>query len=384
VCVVVDPDDYGKVLADMAAHGGASLALRRAFAAKAFARTAAYDAGIATWLAGEVGEEHPHWRTIAGALVQTLRYGENPHQTAALYASTGRRGGIAAAVQHQGKDLSYNNLTDSDAAIDLIAEFAFERSPAVAIIKHGNPCGVALGATLVEAYRKALRCDPDSAFGGIVALNGPLDAAVAVEITKILTEVIIAPDATPEARAILTARRNLRLLTIGSLPDPRATALTFRQLSGGFLVQSRDNVVADDLSLKVVSRRPPTPRELANLKFAFAVAKHVKSNAIVYAKDGASVGIGAGQMSRVDSARFAALKAQHAAEAAGLREALCRGSVAASDAYFPFADGLIATADAGATAVIQPGGSMRDGQVIAAADQRDMAMVFTGVRHFRH
>jgi phosphoribosylaminoimidazolecarboxamide formyltransferase/IMP cyclohydrolase len=383
VCVVVDPDDYDKVLAAMAEHGGVSFALRRALAAKAFARTAAYDAAIATWFAGEVGEANPRWRTMAGSLVQPLRYGENPHQQAALYAFP-ERGGIAAAVQHQGRDLSYNNLIDSDAAVGLIAEFAFERSPAAAIIKHGNPCGVALGATLAEAYGKALRCDPASAFGGIVALNGCLDAAAAAEICRIMTEVVVAPDATAEARDILAARRNLRLLTIGTLPDPRTEGLTFRELSGGFLVQSRDNVVADEASLKVVSKRAPTAQELADMRFAFAVAKHVKSNAIVYAKDGASVGIGAGQMSRVDSARFAALKALQAAEAAGLSEGLCRGSVAASDAYFPFADGLIAVAEAGATAVIQPGGSVRDGEVIAAADARGLAMVFTGVRHFRH
>ena len=383
VCVVVDPDDYGTVLAELAAHGGASPALRRALAAKAFARTAAYDAAIAAWFADEIGEANPRWRTIAGSLVQALRYGENPHQRAALYAFP-ERSGIAAAVQHQGRDLSYNNLIDSDAAVALIAEFAFAQSPAVAIIKHGNPCGVALGASLVEAYRNALRCDPVSAFGGIVASNGPVDAAAAGEMCKILTEVVVAPDATAEARAIFAARRNLRLLTIGALPDPRAEGVTFRELSGGFLVQSRDNIVADDASLKVVSKRSPTPQELADMRFAFAVAKHVKSNAIVYAKDGASVGIGAGQMSRVDSARFAALKALQAAQAAGLSEGLCRGSVAASDAYFPFADGLIAAAEAGATAVIQPGGSLRDGEVIAAADARGMAMVFTGVRHFRH
>jgi phosphoribosylaminoimidazolecarboxamide formyltransferase/IMP cyclohydrolase len=384
VCVVVDPQDYAKVLADIAENGGASLGLRRALAAKAYARTAAYDAAIATWFAAQIGEGSPRWRTFAGSLVQTLRYGENPHQRAALYAFAGQRDGVTAAVQHQGKELSYNNLADSDAAVALIAEFDLQQSPAVAIIKHANPCGVALGATVAEAYSKALRCDPVSAFGGIIAVNAPIDAAAAVEITKILTEVVVAPDASPEARAIFAARPNLRLLTVGPLPDPRDEGLTFHQLSGGFLVQSRDNVVVDDLSLKVVSRRSPTPRELADMKFAFRVVKHVKSNAIVYAKDGASVGIGAGQMSRVDSARFGALKSLQAAKAAGLSEALCKGSVAASDAYFPFADGLIAAAEAGATAVIQPGGSVRDAEVIRAADERGIAMVFTGVRHFRH
>jgi phosphoribosylaminoimidazolecarboxamide formyltransferase/IMP cyclohydrolase len=384
VCVVVDPQDYASVLADIAEYGGASHGLRRALAAKAFARTAAYDAVIANWFAEEIGDTSPHWRTFAGSLVQTLRYGENPHQRAALYAVPGKLCGVTGAVQHQGRDLSYNNLADSDAALALIAEFDFRRSPCVAIIKHGNPCGVALGATLTEAYAKALRCDPVSAFGGVVALNGPVDAATATAITKIMTEVVVAPDADAQARAIFAARRNLRLLTVGPLPDARAAGLAFRQLSGGFLVQSRDNVHVAELPLKVVSRRPPTDSELADLKFAFSVAKHVASNAIVYAKDGASVGIGAGQMSRVDSARFAALKSLDAATAAGLGEALCKDSVVASDAYFPFADGLIAAAEAGATAVIQPGGSLRDGEVIRAADERGLAMVFTGVRHFRH
>ena len=291
---------------------------------------------------------------------------------------------MAAAAQHQGKELSYNNLADSDAAIALISEFDGKRRPAVAIIKHANPCGVALGTTLLDAYNKAVLCDPVSAYGGIVALNAPIDAATAESITKILTEIVIAPEASPEARAIFAAKRNLRLLTIGTLPDPRAQGLAFQQVSGGFLVQSRDNVTVEDLELKVVTKRQPTDQELADLKFAFTVAKHVKSNAIVYAKDGASVGIGAGQMSRVDSARLAAWKSQHAAKAAGLGEALSQGSVVASDAFFPFSDGLIAAAEAGATAVIQPGGSLRDDDVIRAADARGLAMVFTGVRHFRH
>ena len=295
-----------------------------------------------------------------------------------------RRPGVATAVQHQGKELSYNNLNDTDAAFELVAEFDPKASPAVAIIKHANPCGVAIGATFAEAYAKALRCDPTSAFGGIIALNGPIDAATAREITGIFTEVVIAPDASDEAKAIFAAKKNLRLLTTGGLPDPRAQGLTFRSLAGGFLVQSRDNAVVDDLELKVVSKRKPTPDELADLKFAFKVAKHVKSNAIVYARDGATVGIGAGQMSRVDSARIAAWKSLEAAKAAGLSEPLAKGSVVASDAFFPFADGLLAAAEAGATAVIQPGGSMRDAEVIAAADEKGLAMVFTGARHFRH
>jgi len=385
VTVVVDPADYAQVLADMAAHGGAaSLELRKALAAKAYARTAAYDAAISGWFANELGERAPAWRAIGGKLAQELRYGENPHQRAAFYVTGEPRPGLATAVQHQGKELSYNNLGDADAAIELVAEFDPTVAPAVAIVKHANPCGVALGKTYVEAYAKAFRCDPVSSFGGIIALNGPIDAATAREITSILTEVVIAPDATAEAKAIFAAKKNLRLLTTGGLPDPRAPGLAFRSLAGGFLVQSRDNAVVEDLKLKVVTKRQPTPQELADLAFAFKVAKHVKSNAIVYAKHGATVGIGAGQMSRVDSARIAALKAQDAGKAAGETEPLTKGSVVASDAFFPFADGLLAAAEAGATAVIQPGGSVRDDEVIAAADGAGLAMVFTGLRHFRH
>jgi phosphoribosylaminoimidazolecarboxamide formyltransferase / IMP cyclohydrolase len=385
VTVVVDPDDYGRVLEAMRSHGGATTAdLRKKLAAKAYARTAAYDAAIGSWFADQVGERAPHWRSIAGTLAQELRYGENPHQWAAFYKTGERRPGVATAVQHQGKELSYNNLGDADAAIELIAELDPRIAPAVAIIKHANPCGVALGPTLAEAYRKALRCDPVSASGGIIALNGAIDAATAREITGIFTEVVVAPEATDEAKAIFAEKKNLRLLTTGALPDARAEGVMFRSLAGGFLVQSRDNAVADDLTLKVVTRRQPTPRELVDLRFAFRVAKHVKSNAIVYAKDGATVGIGAGQMSRVDSARIAALKAVEAAKAAGEAEPLTRGSVVASDAFFPFADGLLAAAEAGATAVIQPGGSVRDDEVIKAADETGLAMVFTGRRHFRH
>ena len=387
VTVVVEAEDYARVLADMAAHGGAtSLELRKTLAAKAYARTAAYDAAISGWFADRIGQRTPVWRAFGGHLTQEPRYGENPHQWAALYMSTasGERPGVLEAVQHQGKELSYNNINDTDAAFELVAEFDPKASPAVAIIKHANPCGVACGATLAEAYARALRCDPTSAFGGIIALNGMIDAATAKEITTIFTEVVIAPDATDEAKAIFAAKKNLRLLTTGSLPDPRAQGITFRSVSGGFLVHSRDNAVVDDLDLKVVTKRKPTPQELADLKFAFKVAKHVKSNAIVYAKDGATVGIGAGQMSRVDSARIAAWKSQEAAKAAGEVEPLAKGSVVASDAFFPFADGLLAAAEAGATAVIQPGGSMRDDEVIKAADDKGLAMVFAGVRHFRH
>jgi phosphoribosylaminoimidazolecarboxamide formyltransferase/IMP cyclohydrolase len=358
--------------------------LRRRLAATAFTRTAAYDATIGTWLAAQAADATPLYRAFGGRLAQALRYGENPHQQAGFYVGGERRYGVATATQHQGKELSYNNLNDTDAALELVAEFNAGASAAVAIIKHANPCGVATGASLVEAYRKALKCDPVSAFGGIVALNRPIDTAAAEEITKIFTEVVIAPSATDEAKAIFAAKKNLRLLTTGGLPDPRARGLAFRSVAGGVLVQSRDNAVIDDMQLKVVTKRQPTTQELADLKFAFRVAKHVKSNAIVYAKDGATVGIGAGQMSRVDSVRIAAWKSAEAAKAAGGAEPLAKGSVVASDAFFPFADGLLAAAEAGATAVIQPGGSMRDEEVIKAADERGLAMVLTGLRHFRH
>jgi len=384
VTVIVEPEDYAPVLDAMRANGGAtSLDMRKRLAAKAYARTAAYDAAISNWFAQTLGEEMPAWRTFGGRLKFPLRYGENPHQRAAFYASGDARPGVATAVQHQGKELSYNNLNDTDAALELVAELGTAQ-PAVAIIKHANPCGVALGGDLKEAYLKALRCDSVSAFGGIIALNGTIDAAAAEEITKIFTEVVIAPDATEEAKSIFAAKKNLRLLTTGALPDPVAGGLMVRSLAGGLLVQSRDNGTTAAGNLRVVTKREPTEQELADLLFAFEVAKHVKSNAIVYAKDGATVGIGAGQMSRVDSSRIAAQKAADAARALGIDEPLTRGSVVASDAFFPFADGLLAAAEAGATAVIQPGGSMRDEEVIAAADEKGLAMVFTGLRHFRH
>ncbi|HUJ37141.1 MAG TPA: bifunctional phosphoribosylaminoimidazolecarboxamide formyltransferase/IMP cyclohydrolase [Hyphomicrobium sp.] len=384
VTVVVEPADYERVLSEMRANAGRTmLPLRKQLAAKAYARTAAYDAAISNWFAGALGDETPEWRAFAGKLSQALRYGENPHQTAAFYVSGEARFGVATAVQHQGKELSYNNLNDTDAAYELVAELALS-GPAVAIVKHANPCGAATADSLKEAYVKALRCDPVSAFGGIVALSGTIDAAAAEEVSKIFTEVVIAPDATSEAKAIFAAKKNLRLLTAGGLPDPRAPGVLVRSLAGGLLVQSRDNGVVGASDLKVVTKRAPTNRELADLLFAFKVAKHVKSNAIVYVKDGATVGIGAGQMSRVDSARIAALKSADAAKAMGAKEPLTRGSVVASDAFFPFPDGLLAAAEAGATAVIQPGGSMRDADVIAAADEKGLAMVFTGMRHFRH
>lgn len=385
VAVLVDPEDYPRLIGEIESCGGAtSLELRKSLAAKAYARTAAYDTAISGWFARERGETTPTWRTFGGRLAQQLRYGENPHQWAAFYHLPERRPGVATAMQHQGKELSYNNLNDTDAAFELVAEFDPADTAAVAIIKHANPCGVARAATLKEAYLAALRCDPVSAFGGIIALNRAIDAEAAEEITRIFTEVVIAPAVTPEAAALFAAKKNLRLLTTGDLPDPRAPGVTFRSLAGGFLVQSRDAASVGDMELKVVTRRQPTAQELADLKFAFRIAKHVKSNTIIYAKNGATVGIGAGQMSRVDSARIAAWKAEEAARSAGVSESLAKGSVVASDAFFPFADGLIAAAEAGATAVIQPGGSMRDDEVIRAADERGLAMVFTGVRHFRH
>ena len=385
VAVVTEPSDYARVLDEMAAHGGATtLPLRKALAAKAFARTAAYDAAISSWFAHVEGLQSPERRVIAGRLVEELRYGENPHQWAAFYRTDEKRFGVATAKQLQGKELSYNNINDTDAAYELVAEFDANASAAIAIIKHANPCGVALGPTLAEAYAKALACDPVSAFGGIVAANRSLDAEAAREIVKIFTEVIIAPGASAEAKAILAEKKNLRLLLADGLPDPRAEGLTFRSLAGGLLVQGRDNGVVSEPDLKVVTRRKPSREELADLIFAFTVAKHVKSNAIVYARAGATVGIGAGQMSRVDAARMAAWKAEDTAKARGLCTSLTQGSVAASDAFFPFPDGLQVIAQAGATAVIQPGGSMRDADVIAAADRAGLAMVFTGMRHFRH
>ena len=385
VAVVVDAADYDTVLAELKATKGATtLGLRKRLAAKAYARTAAYDAAISNWFAQQLGDNAPTFRAIGGRLAEALRYGENPHQNAAFYRTPERRFGVATARQVQGKQLSYNNINDTDAAYECIAEFDPARTPAVVIVKHANPCGVAEGKSLLEAYRKALACDPTSAFGGIVALNRPLDAEAARAITEIFTEVIIAPEASEEAIAIVGAKKNLRLLLTGGLPDPRAPGLTAKTVAGGLLVQSRDNAVVDDMTLKTVTKRAPTQAELRDLRFAFRVAKHVKSNTIVYAKDLATVGIGAGQMSRVESARIAARKAEDAAKELKLAAPLTKGSVVASDAFFPFADGLLVAIEAGATAVIQPGGSMRDDEVIKAADDHGIAMVLTGTRHFKH
>ena len=385
VAVVVDPADYVVMLQELGQHNGmTTLALRRKLAAKAYARTAVYDAAISGWFAQQLEEAAPPYRAVGGSLIEPLRYGENPHQSAAFYRTAEVRPGVATARQVQGKQLSYNNINDTDAAYECVAEFDAGRTAACVIIKHANPCGAAEGAGLMEAYRKALACDPVSAFGGIVAVNRVLDAEAARAITEIFTEVIIAPDASEEAIAIVAAKKNLRLLLAGGLPDPRAAGLTLKTVAGGFLAQSRDNAVVDDMPLKVVTARAPTNAERRDLAFAFRVAKHVKSNTIVYAKDCATVGIGAGQMSRVDSARIAARKSEDAAQQAGSKEALTKGSVVASDAFFPFADGLLVAIEAGATAVIQPGGSVRDDEVIKAADDHGIAMMFTGTRHFRH
>ncbi|MDB5506965.1 MAG: purH [Devosia sp.] len=383
VTVIVDPADYAAVLAEIEATGGVPYAMRQRLAAKAFARTAAYDAAISGWFATTLDYPEVSYRAFGGTLREVMRYGENPHQWAAFYANGDTRPGVATATQLQGKTLSYNNLNDTDAAFELVSEFdpAFA---AVAIIKHANPCGVATGTDLIDAYRKALRCDPVSAFGGIVAMNRELDAATAEEIVKVFTEVIVAPSATPEAVATVASKKNLRLLVTGALADPKADGLAVKSVAGGMLVQGRDNRNVDDCELRVVTRRAPTESEMADLKLAAKVAKHVKSNAIVFVKDGATVGVGAGQMSRVDSARVAHRKGIDAAIAAGVEGTLTTGSVVASDAFFPFPDGLEALVEAGATAVIQPGGAMRDDLVIAAADAAGLAMVLTGMRHFRH
>lgn len=386
VTIITDPADYEALAKEMQAHdGGTSPAFRRRMAARAFRRTADYDTAIAGWFAGGTGggDSLPETLALSGRRVMDLRYGENPHQKAAFYASGPARPGVGSADLLQGKALSYNNLNDTNAAYELVAEFD-PATPAVAIIKHANPCGVGTGKTFAGAYEKALRCDPVSAFGGIVALNGELDGETAAKIAEVFTEVIIAPTVSDEARDILSKKKNLRLLAAGALPDPREDGLDLRSIAGGLLVQGRDTGRILGPELKTVTKRKPTERERKDLLFAFRVAKHVKSNAIVYAREGATVGIGAGQMSRLDSSRIAARKAKEAADAAGFSESLARGSVVASDAFFPFADGMLAAVDAGATAVIQPGGSIRDEEVIKAADEAGIAMVLTGMRHFRH
>jgi phosphoribosylaminoimidazolecarboxamide formyltransferase / IMP cyclohydrolase len=386
VAIVTDPADYATLLAELDANGGSTtLALRKRLAAKAFALTAEYDSIISQWFAfADQGQRWPETWVFASKLKQELRYGENPHQAAALYVPVGPAGrGVAQAEQVQGKELSYNNLNDANAALELAAEFR-DAPPTVVIVKHANPCGVATRATLADAWREALACDSVSAFGGIVAANRPLDAATAEAIAEIFTEVVVAPDADAQARAIFAKKKNLRLLLTGELPDPARGSQRMAVITGGLLVQDGDNGRITREDLKCVTRRQPSEQELADCLFAWTVAKHVKSNAIVYARDGATVGIGAGQMNRRDSARIAAAKAREAAETNGWPTPRTIGSAVASDAFFPFADGLLAAAEAGATAVIQPGGSIRDEEVIAAADEAGLAMLFTGMRHFRH
>lgn len=385
VTIMTDPSDYEALLSELNDNDGATqLEFRKKMAAKAFAATAAYDSMIANWFAfADQGEMFPQSLTFGGTRSDILRYGENPHQAAALYLPYGASQGIAAAQQVQGKALSYNNYNDADAALELLSEFK-DGPPTVVIVKHANPCGVASADDIITAYRNALECDSVSAFGGIVVCNRPLDGKTAEAITEIFTEVVAAPAADDDARAIFAKKKNLRLLITGELPDPKRPGLAIKNIAGGLLLQSRDNGHVDESDLKVVTKRAPTPQELADCQFAWTVAKHVKSNAIVYAKDGATAGVGAGQMNRRDSARIAAAKAAEAAETYSWDAPKTQGSAVASDAFFPFADGLLAAVDAGATAVIQPGGSMRDDEVIAAADEAGLAMVFTGMRHFRH
>lgn len=385
VTTVVDVEDYDALLAELEANDGqTSYAFRQRFAQDAYARTGAYDAVVSNWMADAISEEAPRRRAFAGEIKQTLRYGENSHQQAAFYTDGTNRPGVATAVQLQGKELSYNNINDTDAAYELVAEFAPSDSSAVAIIKHANPCGVAIGTSLVEAYQKAFDCDRTSAFGGIVALNMPLDAETATKIVEIFTEVVIAPGASDEAKEIFAKKKNLRLLLTDGLPDTRKPIVAYKQVGGGMLVQDKDVGYVGMEDLKVVTKVAPTDEQMTDLLFAWKVAKHVKSNAIVYVKGGATVGVGAGQMSRLDSANVAASKAGRMAAELGMDESPAKGSAVASDAFFPFADGLLEAAAAGGTCVIQPGGSMRDDEVIAAADEAGLAMVFTGMRHFRH
>ncbi|WP_020590360.1 bifunctional phosphoribosylaminoimidazolecarboxamide formyltransferase/IMP cyclohydrolase [Kiloniella laminariae] len=382
VTIITDPADYQLVIDEMKSRSNStSDELRRKLAASAYSHTARYDSMISGWLQGECRVDFPRETTLGGKHKQSLRYGENPHQVAAVYSAIDARPGVVTAQQLQGKELSYNNLNDTDAAFELVSEF---EAPTIAIIKHANPCGVATGDNLSDAYKAALACDPVSAFGGIIATNRTMDAATATQVADLFAEVIIAPSVDEEARAIFAAKKNLRVLVTGAMPNPADRGMTMKTISGGFLLQGRDNGRITAADLKVVTKRAPTEQELADMLFAFRVGKHVKSNAIVYVKNGATVGIGAGQMSRVDSSRIAAWKGKEAAEAAGLAQSVTVGSVVSSDAFFPFADGLLAAAEAGATAVIQPGGSMRDDEVIAAADAAGLAMVFTGMRHFRH
>lgn len=382
VTVIVDPADYGLVLAELKDNNGCtSLQTRKLLAARAFARTAAYDSMISNWLLAEANEAVSSSRALGGQLISKLRYGENPHQEAGFYRTGEKRAGVATARQLQGKELSYNNINDTDAAYECVAELGAD-VPACVIVKHANPCGAAHGSSLVDAYRKALACDPVSAFGGIIAFNQILDEETAAEVCKLFTEVIIAPGATDGAKVLIGDKKNLRLLLADGLPDPREPGMSFKSVAGGMLVQSRDSGLASLVDLKIVTRRRPTDKEISDLLFANKIVKHVKSNAIVYVKDLATIGIGAGQMSRLDASRIAAIRAEALAPVGSASPLM--GSVVASDAFFPFADGLLAAAEAGATAVIQPGGSVRDDEIIKAADNAGLAMAFTGIRHFKH
>lgn len=381
VCTVVDVEDYALVLEELEANNGTTPEFRKKMSAIAYARTGAYDAAISSWYADQLGVEYPKRKVFAGELKQTMRYGENSHQSAAFYTTGENRPGVATAEQLNGKELSYNNANDTDAAFELVSEFT--EDVACVIVKHANPCGVAIGDNMKDAYLRAYSCDTESAFGGIVAFNRKLDKETAEELAKIFLEVVIAPDFDDDALDVLKAKKNVRVLKTGGMPNPNDTADMVKTLSGSFLVQSKDNEIFSE-DFKVVTERQPTEEEMKDLKFAFTVCKHVKSNAIIYCKDNMTVGVGAGQMSRVNSCRIAAFRAEQAAKTAGDSESWAKGSVVASDAFFPFADGLIEAAEAGATCVIQPGGSIRDEEVIAAANERGIAMVFTGMRHFRH
>ena len=385
VTVITDKSDYDMFLNELNINKGfTSLSFRKKMAYKAYAHTASYDASISRWMNEQEKDDHPQQMIEVGSLVQSLRYGENPHQRAAFYKNDDSSFGLASAIQHQGKELSYNNINDTDAAFELVCEFEQSSKSACAIIKHANPCGVATSANLKEAYKSAFNCDRTSAFGGVVALNQILDRSTAEEICSIFTEVVIAPGATEEALEIFAKNKNLRLLTTGGIKSPKDKRKTIRNVSGGFLVQDADTEIVLKTKLDIVTKRKPTDLELEDMLFAWKVAKHVKSNAIVYAKNNATVGIGAGQMSRVDSCRIAAQKSVEMAETLALDFPLTKGSAVASDAFFPFSDGLMVAAKAGATAIIQPGGSMRDEEIIKAADEANLAMAFTGVRHFRH
>ena len=384
VTVVVDETDYELVTSELKKNGEVSYKIRQQLAAKAYARTAAYDSIVSNWFASTIENPDLSYQSLGGPLIKELRYGENPHQTAGFYRTSENRAGVATATLIQGKALSYNNINDTNAAFELVSEFNPENSAAVAIIKHANPCGVSEGKSVLEAYKKALDCDRVSAFGGIIALNQEIDADVAQEIIKIFSEVIIAPSVTDDAKKVFAQKENLRLLITGELPEPSAKGIEIRTVAGGMLVQTRDLGIIDEMDLQVVTKRAPTEREMSDLKMAYKVVKHVKSNAIVLVKNKTTVGIGAGQMSRIDSSYVASRKATEMAKVLGIKESNTKGSVAASDAFFPFADGLLAIADFGATAIIQPGGSIRDEDVIAAANENNLAMVFTGTRHFKH